>query len=170
MQLVASELISAIDEQSGGSYDIPASADNVALLVRWMSNEGGLWANNPLNTSLDAARHPHQFTTAGVNTGIPIFPTMHAGVVATATTLLDYGAYAGILKTLSSGSASCSAFARQVIRSPWAASHYGHDPARFCSASPSSAEGGGRRGSGHGHVHVHVPTGPGLGAHGRHKL
>lgn len=146
---VAAELISAVDTQSGGHYDIPATADNVALLVRWMSNEGGLWANNPLNTSLDSANYPHQYTLAGVDTGIPIFPTMHAGVVATATTLLDNRAYAGILRTLGPGTASCPAFARVVINSPWAASHYGHDPAGFCSASPSSAHGGGRRGPGH---------------------
>lgn len=146
---VAAELITAVDMQSAGRYDIPATADNVALLVRWMSNEGGLWANNPLNTSLGAANFPHQYTLAGADTGIPIFPTMHAGVVATATTLLDNHAYAGILKTLNPGTASCLAFAHAVIKSPWAASHYGHDPAGFCSASPSSAEGGGRRGRGH---------------------
>ena len=129
---VARALIAAINSLSGGRYKIPATADNVTLLERWMANEGGLWADNPLNTSLDSSQYPHQITSGGQNTGIPIFPTMAAGVQATAKTLLDNGVYSHILTELRSGSASCVAFATAVIHSPWAASHYGYDPARFC--------------------------------------
>jgi hypothetical protein len=129
---VARELIASINSISGGKYRIPVTADNVALLERWMANEGGLWADNPLNTSLDASEYAHQFTSGGENTGIPIFPTMAAGVAATAKTLLDNGVYAHILGELRPGDASCVAFATAVIHSPWAASHYGNNPGRFC--------------------------------------
>jgi hypothetical protein len=132
---VAQDLIVAINDQSKGGDTIATTADNVAMLVSWMDNEGGLWADNPLNTSLDAARYPHEFTTAGQDTGIPIFPSIQVGIAATATTLLSNHSYAGILAVLSEGTASCDAFARAVIESPWAASHYGGDPSRFCGAS-----------------------------------
>lgn len=142
---IAAEIIAAIDQQSGGRLHIPQSADNLLLLGTWMANEGGLWANNPLNTTLDAGRYPHQFSAGGVDSGSPIYPTMHDGIVATAKTLLDNPAYGHILRVLSSGSASCLSFADAVIRSPWAASHYGYDPAGFCGASPASALGHGHR-------------------------
>jgi len=131
---VAADLIDAVDARSGGRETIVVTPDNVALLETWMSNEGGLWADNPLNTSFDAARYPHQFTTLGVDTGIPIFPDIQVGIDATAATLLSDGAYAGILGVLSEGTATCGAFARAVMASPWAASHYGGDPAHFCGA------------------------------------
>jgi len=129
---VAAHLIAAIDATSGGRYAIRTTPDNVALLETWMDNEGGLWADNPLNTSLDAARYPHQFTTTGADTKIPIFPDIQIGIDATATTLLSSGAYSGILWTLSEGTATCEAFARAVMASPWAASHYGGDASNFC--------------------------------------
>jgi hypothetical protein len=135
---VAQDLIAALDSQSKGLYVMAATADNVTLLDSWMDNEGGLWADNPLNTSLDAARFPHQISTSGQNTGIPIFPTIALGVNLTATTLLLNHAYAPILSVLSEGGASCLDFARAVIDSPWAASHYGHDPSRFCGATGGS--------------------------------
>ena len=135
---VAQDLIAAVDAQSRGTYDIAGTADNVALLESWMANEGGLWADNPLNTSLDAARYPHQITTSGQNTGIPIFPDIQTGIEATASTLLANQAYAGILSVLSLGDAACGTFAQAVIASPWAASHYGHDPSRFCGSSAGS--------------------------------
>lgn len=103
---------------------IPATADNLSLLERWMANEGGLWADNPLNTSLHSGEYPHQITTGGQDTGIPIFPNMATGIAATATTLLSYPS---ILRVLRSGRASCVTFAKAVIRSPWASSHYPHD-------------------------------------------
>jgi hypothetical protein len=126
-------LIGAVNQQANGVKAIPATPENVSLLSRWMANEGGLWADNPLNTSLDSASYPHQFTTSGQDTGIPIFPTMASGLAATATTLLSNSAYARILHVLRTGKASCGAFARAVIQSPWASGHYGHDPAGFCS-------------------------------------
>ncbi len=129
---VAARLIAAIDAASGGRYAIRATPDNVDLLETWMDNEGGLWADNPLNTSLDAARYPHQFTTTGVDTTIPIFPDIQIGIDATATTLLSSSAYRGILWTLSEGTATCGAFAQAVMASPWAASHYGDDASHFC--------------------------------------
>jgi hypothetical protein len=128
----------AIDGQSHGAYDIAGSAANVALLESWMANEGGLWADNPLNTSLDSGRYPHQFTSGGTDTGIPIYPDIEIGIEATATTLLSNHAYADILRALDGDSGDCPAFARAVIDSPWAASHYGFDPARFCGASTGS--------------------------------
>jgi hypothetical protein len=97
-----------------------------------MANEGGLWANNPLNTSLNSARYAQQIARGGQNTGIPIYPTMAVGIRETAKTLLGNHAYARILSVLRSGVAPCVAFAAAVIHSPWAASHYGHNPARFC--------------------------------------
>jgi hypothetical protein len=109
------------------------TSDNIVLLGRWMANEGGLWADNPLNTSLDSASYPHQYTASGQNTGIPIFPSLSAGVAATAMTLLGNPKYGRILKVLSSGEATCIAFARTVIQSPWASGHYDHDPSGFCS-------------------------------------
>jgi len=130
---VARAIISAIDQQSGGRHRIRATADNVGMIVRWLANEGGLWANNPLNTSLYSSQYPHQFN-GSQDTGIPIFPSMNVGVEATAKTLLENRAYARILSVLSSGTAPCRSFADAVISSPWAASHYGHDPARFCAA------------------------------------
>ncbi len=138
---VAAELIAAVDSQSGGKYKIPATPDNVALLERWMANEGGLWADNPLNTSLHAASYPHQFTSGGENTGIPIFPTMTAGVDATAQTLLGSSVYARILATLRSGTSSCTAFATAVIHTPWASSHYGYSPSGFCRGVIAPARG-----------------------------
>jgi len=132
---VAAALIVAVDQQSGGTQRIPVTADNVSLLGRWMGNEGGLWADNPLNTSLGASGNPHQFTASGQDTGIPIFPTMAAGVKATAATLLSNPSYARILAVLRRGTASCTTFATAVVRSPWASSHYGHSAAGFCSGN-----------------------------------
>jgi hypothetical protein len=130
---VAVDLISAINLQARGKVKIPPSAQNVALLGRWMANEGGLWANNPLNTSMGSGANPHQRTSGGADTGIPVFSTMNSGVEATATTLLSNPSYARILRVLRSGRASCLAFATAVVRSPWASGHYDHDPSGFCS-------------------------------------
>jgi len=150
---VAAGLIRAVNQQSNGTEHIPVTADNVSLLDRWMANEGGLWADNPLNTSLDSAAYQHQFTTSGEDTGIPIFPSMTTGIGATATTLLSNQAYARILQVLKSGKASCLSFAKAVIHSPWASSHYGYDTARFCSGTIVPPV---RRGHGHPHlVHRH---------------
>ncbi len=126
-------LISEIDRIENRNGAIPVTADNVSLLERWMANEGGLWANNPLNTSVNAAEYPHQRTANGQDTGIPIFSNMSTGIQATAATLLSNPSYARILRVLRSGSSSCQAFATAVIRSPWASGHYGHDPSGFCS-------------------------------------
>ena len=138
---VAQGIIAAIDQRSPANRQIPATADNIVLLGRWMAMEGGLWANNPLNTDLHAGQFPHQHTSSGNDTGTPIFPTMQVGIENAAATLLGNRAYAPILAQLRSGTASCPAFASAVIRSPWAASHYGHNTAGFCGARPSAALG-----------------------------
>jgi hypothetical protein len=130
---VAVDLISAMNSEAGGKLKIPGSDDNVALLGRWMANEGGLWANNPLNTSLGSAANPHQRTSGGADTGIPIFSSMSMGVESAAATLLSNPSYARIVRVLRSGKASCLAFATAVVRSPWASGHYDHDPSGFCS-------------------------------------
>jgi hypothetical protein len=130
---VASALILAVNLQSGGKQSIPVTPTNVSLLQRWMANEGGLWADNPLNTSLGAGGLPHQFTSGGQDSGIPIFSTLSAGVAATASTLLSNPTYAHILRVLGKGTASCTTFATAVIRSPWASGHYGHSASGFCS-------------------------------------
>jgi hypothetical protein len=135
---VAQDLIVAIDTESHGAYHIASTAGNVSLIDAWMTNEGGLWADNPLNTSLYAGRYPHQFTTTGDDTGIPIFPDIAIGIAATATTLLSNRVYADILDVLSQDSGDCAAFAHAVIDSPWASSHYGYDPARFCGVSAAT--------------------------------
>ena len=132
---VAVQLIAALNLQGRGGGRVPATGDNVALLARWMTNEGGLWADNPLNTSLDAGDYPHQFSSGGQDTGIPIFPTMAAGVRATATTLLSNAAYSRIVRLLRNGAAPCLSFAKAVIASPWASSHYGYDTSRFCAGA-----------------------------------
>lgn len=154
---IAGQIIAAVDQLSGGRYRIRPTSDNLLLLGRWMANEGGLWADNPLNTSLDSGMYPHQFTTSGVDTGIPIFPTMHQGAVATAKTLLQNPAYARILSVLSTGDASCTTFATAVIRSPWASSHYGYDPGTFCGLAPSQAWVPGKHRTGHPHHRVGKP-------------
>jgi hypothetical protein len=141
----AVSLIAAIRVRSNGRDAIPATTDNIDLLGRWMANEGGLWADNPLNTSLDSGAYPHQFSANGQDTGIPIFPSLSVGATATAATLLANPRYARILKVLGSGSASCIAFARSVIQSPWASGHYDHDPGGFCSGRIVPAH----RGRGH---------------------
>jgi hypothetical protein len=128
----ASGLIDAVNKDSNGRYDIPSSAANIALIEEWMAHEGGLWANNPLNTSLYASRYPHEFTSSGVDVGIPIYPNLDVGIADTAATLLGNPAYQQILAVLESGSGSCMAFASAVVESPWAASHYGYDPGSFC--------------------------------------
>jgi hypothetical protein len=152
---IASELIAQLNIQGAGSVHVPNSANNVALLATWMANEGGLWANNPLNTDLGAGQYPHQFSSGGQDTGTPIYPSMHVGVVNAAATLLGNPAYAQIVARLSQGSAPCLSFANAVIHSPWAASHYGYDTSRFCSATPSQAV---------------VPRNhPGGGHHGHHS-
>jgi hypothetical protein len=140
---VATRLIAAIDAGSGGRFSIRATLDNIGLLDTWMDNEGGLWANNPLNTSMDAARYPDQITTSGQDTHIPIYPDIQIGIDATATTLLSNHAYSGILWMLNEGTAPCRAFASVVMASPWAASHYGNDASRFCGASSGSGPPGG---------------------------
>jgi hypothetical protein len=132
---VAAALILAVNLQSGRKPSIPVTPTNVSLLQRWMANEGGLWANNPLNTSLGAAVLPHQFTSGGQDSGIPIFSSLSAGVAATATTLLSDPRYARILRVLARGTASCTTFATAVIRSPWASGHYGHSASGFCSGT-----------------------------------
>jgi hypothetical protein len=142
---VAQVLIRAINNVSYGIAHVPVTPVNIALLGRWMANEGGTWANNPLNTSLDASSYPHQFAADGSDTGIPIYPTMTVGLDATATTLLSDAAYGPILQVLHSGHASCAKFARVVINSPWAAGHYNYDPAAFCSGIVPPARGPGRR-------------------------
>lgn len=134
---VALSLIATVNRLSHGAYAIPASPANVALLEVWMAHEGGLWADNPLNTSLDASRYPHQFTTAGQNTGIPIYPNLTVGVTETALTLLGNPAYTAILRVLDGGSGSCVAFGTAVVESPWASSHYGHDAGSFCPTGPA---------------------------------
>jgi hypothetical protein len=126
-------LIAAINQKSAGRVAIPVTGDNITLLGRWMANEGGLWADNPLNTSEGSAAYPHQRTASGQDTGIPIFSSMSVGIAATAVTLLSNPSYARILRVLRSGSASCLTFATAVVRSPWASGHYGHDPSGFCS-------------------------------------
>jgi hypothetical protein len=135
---VATRLIAAIDARSGGRFSIRATLDNIGLLDTWMDNEGGLWADNPLNTSLDAVRYPDQITTTGEDTHIPIYPDIQIGIDATATTLLSDHAYSGILWMLNEGTAPCRAFAAAVMASPWAASHYGDNASRFCGASGGS--------------------------------
>jgi hypothetical protein len=121
---VAAALIASVNRQSGGRESIPITRENVLLLNRWMANEGGLWADNPLNTSHGAGGSPHQYTAGGQDTGIPIFPNMSVGVAANAATLLANPQYAHILHVLSRGTASCITFANAVIRSPWASGHY----------------------------------------------
>ncbi len=140
---VATDLIAAIDARSAGRYSIRPTPDDLSLLESWMDNEGGLWADNPLNTSLDAARYPHQVTTSGQNTGIPVFPTIRIGIEATAATLLSNHDYVGILWVLSVGTASCETFARAVMATPWASSHYGGNPAHFCGTTGGSGTPGG---------------------------
>jgi hypothetical protein len=134
---VALSLIGTIDRLSHKAYDIAATSANVALLEVWMAHEGGLWADNPLNTSLDASAYRHQFTTSGQDTGIPIYPDLSVGVTDTALTLLGNPAYQGILKVLAGGSGSCMAFGAAVVESPWASSHYGHDAGSFCPSGPA---------------------------------
>lgn len=143
---VAQGIIAAVDQLEPADRQIPVTADNILLLGRWMAMEGGLWADNPLNTDLHAGQYPHQGRT-----GTPIYPSMEVGIQAAAATLTGSRAYASILSQLQSGTASCSAFATAVIRSPWAASHYRHDPAAFCGAAPGAALGGrgSRAGAGH---------------------
>jgi len=143
---------------------IRPSAANVALIEVWMAHEGGLWANNPLNTSLGAARYPHQVASTGSDTGIPIYPNLRVGIEETATTLLGNRAYAGILVALERRSASCVAFAAAVIDSPWAASHYGRDTSRFCPGSGRPRPAGGRRPAPVPGLRVHHP---GRGHRGR---
>jgi hypothetical protein len=140
---VATRLIAAIDAGSHGRFSIRTTLDNVELLDTWMDNEGGLWANNPLNTSLDAVRYPDQLTASGEDTHIPIFPDIQIGIDATVTTLLSNPAYSGILRTLSEGTAPCPAFASVVMASPWAASHYGDNASHFCGAPAGSGAPGG---------------------------
>jgi len=140
---VATRLIAAIDAESGGRFSIRATLDNIGLLDTWMDNEGGLWADNPLNTSLDAVRYPDQFTTSGEDTHIPIYPDIQVGIGATATTLLSNHAYSGILWTLDEGTAPCPVFASVVMASPWAASHYGDNASHFCGAVGGSGTPGG---------------------------
>ena len=142
---VAVSLFSTIGLNSNGKYSIPVTANNISLLTRWMANEGGLWANNPLNTSHGSAAYPHQVTTSGQDTGIPIFPSLSSGIAATAATLLSNPSYERILRLLGSGKASCVSFARAVIRSPWASGHYGHDPVGFCSGRIAPVRPGHRR-------------------------
>lgn len=146
---VAAGLIRAVNQQSKGTEGIPVTTDNVSLLNRWMANEGGLWANNPLNTSLDSAAYPHEFTTSGEDTGLPIFPSLSTGIAATAATLLSNPSYTRILGVLKSGRTSCLSFATAVIQSPWASGHYGYDTTRFCSGSIVPP---GRRVQGHRHL------------------
>ena len=43
---VAQDLIAAIDTQSKGTYQIASTTGNVSLIDAWMTNEGGLWADN----------------------------------------------------------------------------------------------------------------------------
>lgn len=129
---VAAALIASVDQQAHGTRSIPVTPDNVSLVGRWIVNEGGLPADNPLNTSHGAGGYPHQFTTSGQDTGIPIFPTMAVGVAADAATLLSNPRYARILHVLAGGKASCMTFATAVIRSPWASGHYGHNALGFC--------------------------------------
>ncbi len=86
-----------------------ATADNIALVARWIDNEGGLWADNPLNTSAGSGSYPHQYTSGGQDTGIPVFPTMATGVEAAVTTLLSNQAYAR---------ASCGCCGRDPPRAP----------------------------------------------------
>ncbi len=144
---VAAALITSVDQQSHGTRSIPVTPDNVSLVARWIMNEGGLPADNPLNTSHGAGAYPHQFTTSGQDTGIPIFPTVAMGVAADAATLLSNPRYAGILHVLAGGNASCTRFATAVIRSPWASGHYGHNALGFCTGNmtPKKARGHGHR-------------------------
>lgn len=113
-----------------------------------MANEGGLWANNPLNSDLYADRYPHQFNGSD-DTGTPIYPSMSVGIQAAAETLVGNPAYAPILRALSSGHVACVTFAQAVVDSPWAASHYEYNTARFCSGQVPALQ----LGPGHGGRH-----------------
>ena len=136
---VASALLVAIDKQLQRPKGIPPTSVNVALLDRWFAAEGGLWANNPLNTSLGSGAFPHEFTTDGQDTGIPVYPSLGTGITMTAMTLTGNPAYQPILRSLQTGHASCIAFANAVIRSPWASSHYHYDPVGFCTGAITPA-------------------------------
>ncbi|MGH9030038.1 MAG: hypothetical protein ACRDV4_10560 [Acidimicrobiales bacterium] len=151
---MARSIISDVNALSGSSR-IPVTAENLDLLEHWMANEGGLWANNPLNTSLDASRYPHQFN-GSQDTGIPIYPSITVGEEDTARTLVDNGAYAHILAALRKGTASCTAFGTAVENSPWASSHYAYDPSRFCGGPITTISDSQTQLRGHHHVrHPH---------------
>lgn len=151
---IAASIITSVDRLSGGRYKIPANSHNIALMESWMANEGGLWANNPLNSDLYASKYSHQFN-GSQDTGTPIYPSMTVGIQAAAETLLGNPAYTSILAALSSGSVNCVTFADAVIDSPWAASHYEYDPARFCSGDVPTLQLPAGQGRGHGHDRGH---------------
>jgi hypothetical protein len=160
---IASSIITEVNHLSGGTYKIPVTSDNVGLLESWMANEGGLWANNPLNSDLNGSKYPHQFN-GSQDTGTPIYPSMAVGIESAAQTLLANPAYSRILASLSSGDVACSTFAEAVIESPWAASHYGYDASRFCSGAVPTlvvpGQGRGQGGHGHGHGRGAAPRKP----------
>lgn len=75
----------------------PATEANLNSLLAWFAHEGGGGANNPLNTTLNAAGATGSINSAGVKS----FSTPSAGIAATVQTL--EGGYSAIVAALKAG-------------------------------------------------------------------
>lgn len=109
---------------------IKPTTNDVGNIVRWMQNEEPSYnwydRNNPLNASLGTASEM----------GLGTYPSLTVAAAYTAQ-MLHQGNMSGIYQALAQN-ADTTKFARAVIYSPWASSHYGYNPGRFTGASPTN--------------------------------
>jgi len=91
----------------------PITAANLRALNAWQQAEGGTYANNPFNTTLQTPQQVGAANSAGVRG----YATPQAGIQATIDTLQN-GNYGGILSALRAGN-NPTAVAQAIANSPW---------------------------------------------------
>lgn len=113
----------------------PATPANVSFVEGWETLEGGAFNNaaayNPLNTSYQLPGSV-SFTSGSPGGGVQAYGSGQQGIAATAKTLLT-SYYTGIVNALRGNNQTAAAEA--LVASPWAASHYGGDPAKVLKAA-----------------------------------
>lgn len=91
----------------------PSTPSTLGAFADWMKAEGGTASYNPFNTTEDA---PGATDYNGV--GVKNYPSLNAGISATANTLLN-GHYQKLVSDLRSGKASTAELTQDVAQSPW---------------------------------------------------
>ena len=102
---------------------LPVTVSNVQNFERWMTAEEPTstwwWGNDPLNATLDATYKGGQYAY--------VYPDLTTAAEYTAA-MIDQPNMGGIKTAFAKGNASTAEIGAAIEASPWAASHYGHNP------------------------------------------